>query len=117
MGTGFERIREVCKKENAPFPEIEFNENYFYVTFKQSKEYLKLAEKEKVIKRSLSLLNDRQRKALDHIREKGKITNKEYVKINNVSRETAKRDLSDLVDKSFLKIIGKGRGLYYIIGS
>jgi len=26
MGTGFERIREVCKKENAPFPEIEFNQ-------------------------------------------------------------------------------------------
>jgi ATP-dependent DNA helicase RecG len=54
---------------------------------------------------------------LDHIKEKGKITNKGYVKINNVSRETAKRDLSDLVDKSFLKIVGKGRGLYYIIGS
>ena len=117
MGTGFERIREVCKKENAPFPEVEFNENYFYVTFKQSHEYLKLVEKGEAIKTTLSLLNDRQRKALDHIKEKGKITNKGYVKISNVSRETAKRDLSDLVDKSFLKIVGKGRGLYYIIGS
>ncbi|MEA3344034.1 MAG: putative DNA binding domain-containing protein, partial [archaeon] len=36
MGTGFERIKEMCKKENAPFPEVEYDENYFYVTFKQS---------------------------------------------------------------------------------
>ncbi len=54
---------------------------------------------------------------MDHIRKKGRLTNKEYVEINNISRETAKRDLSDLVDKSVLKIEGKGRGLYYVIGS
>jgi len=46
MGTGFERIKKICEKENAPFPEIEFNDNYFYVTFKQSREYLKLTSGE-----------------------------------------------------------------------
>jgi len=45
MGTGFERIRKACKREKAPYPDIEFNENYFYITFKQSYEYLKLAQK------------------------------------------------------------------------
>jgi ATP-dependent DNA helicase RecG len=115
MGTGFERIKEHCKKENAPFPKIEFNENYFYVTFGQSREYLRMAGKEKEI--DFSLLNERQRRALDHVRKNGKITNREHIKINEVSRATAKRDLSDLVDKGFLKTVGKGRGLYYVIGS
>lgn len=117
MGTGFERIREICKKENTPFPEIEFNENYFYVTFRQSEEYLKFAKKEKPKEIDLSLLNQRQLKALDYIREKGKITNKEYVGINKISRETAKRDLFDLTEKGLLKIIGKGRSLYYVLRS
>jgi ATP-dependent DNA helicase RecG len=43
IGTGFERIKEMCKKENAPFPDIEFNESYFYAIFKQKTEYLKLS--------------------------------------------------------------------------
>jgi ATP-dependent DNA helicase RecG len=117
MGTGFERIRKIGKKENAPFPEIEFNENYFYVAFRKSKEYLKIAKKEKPKEIDLSLLNQRQRRALDYLREKGRITNKEYAGINKISRETAKRDLFDLTEKGLLKIIGKGRSLYYILRS
>jgi len=78
---------------------------------------LKIAKKERPKEIDLSLLNQRQLKALDYLREKGRITNKEYVEINKISRETAKRDLSDLVDKRFLKVMGKGRGLCYIIGS
>jgi len=117
MGTGLERINEICRKDNSPVPDVEFNESYFYVTFRQSEEYLKISESEKRTEPDLSILNERQQKAMDHIRKKGRLTNKEYVEINNISRETAKRDLSDLVDKSVLKIEGKGRGLYYVIGS
>ena len=117
MGTGLERINEICRKDNSLVPDVEFNESYFYVTFRQSEEYLKISESEKRTEPDLSILNERQQKAMDHIRKKGRLTNKEYVEINNISRETAKRDLSDLVDKSVLKIEGKGRGLYYVIGS
>ncbi len=62
-------------------------------------------------------LNERQKKALSFMGQSDRITNKEYVEINNVSRETAKRDISDLVDKGILKMVGKGRGLHYVIGS
>lgn len=117
MGSGLERIKEICKKENAPFPDIEFNPNYFYVTFRQSLEYLKMSESETSIEPDFSILNERQRKAMNYVRNKDRITNKEYVEINNISRETAKRDLSDLVEKKVLKIEGKGRGMYYVIGS
>jgi ATP-dependent DNA helicase RecG len=44
MGTGFERIKEMCDKENAPHPAIDYEQNFFHVTFKQSNEYLKATE-------------------------------------------------------------------------
>lgn len=65
--------------------------------------------------RSLGL-SDRQIEAVLYTKEKGKITNKEYQKLNKVSRPTASRDLIDLVSKGILKQIGTaGRGVYYII--
>lgn len=74
--------------------------------------------KEIIIEKAIRAgLNDRQKKALDYIGKKGRITNKEYVELNNLSRETAKRDLSDLAEKGILKVVGKGRGIYYAIGS
>lgn len=117
LGTGFERIREICKEDNAPFPVIEFNKNYFYVTFRQSQEYLEMAERERAWEKLIAVLNERQKKAVDYVKENGRITNREYVKINDISRETAKRDLSDLVDKGLLKTVGRGRSLHYVIGS
>ncbi|MEW6002707.1 MAG: RNA-binding domain-containing protein [Nitrospirota bacterium] len=117
LGSGLQRMRDICKVDNAPNPKVEFTDTHFYIVFRQSNEYLKMAQKEKQGATDLSSLNQRQLNALDYLREKGKITNKEYVEINKISRETAKRDLSDLTEKGFLEIIGKGRSLYYVIGS
>jgi Predicted transcriptional regulator containing an HTH domain and an uncharacterized domain shared with the mammalian protein Schlafen len=47
-------------------------------------------------------LNERQIKAVLYAKEKGKITNSEYQKINNCSRATANRDLTELVQKDIL---------------
>lgn len=117
LGSGMQRMRDICKAENVPLPKVEFTDTHFYIVFRQSNEYMKMAEKGKQRATDLSSLNQRQLNVLDCLKEKGKITNKEYVGINKISRETAKRDLSDLTEKGFLKIIGKGRSLYYVIGS
>lgn len=116
MGTGFERIREICQKENTPFPEIEFNENYFYVTFKQSMEYLKIIGREKT-EIEMAGLNERQRDVIDYLRETEKITTKEYIRITKTTRRTAIRDLNDMVEKKILRIMGgkTGRQRYYVI--
>jgi ATP-dependent DNA helicase RecG len=45
-------------------------------------------------------LNERQKKAVKYIKEKGEITNKEYKKNFGVSKATATRDLSKLVEKN-----------------
>ena len=59
-------------------------------------------------------LNDRQIKAVDHIKE-NKIINLSSYKalIKNVSEKTLYRDLQDLVDKNILKEIGEKKGRKY----
>ena len=51
-------------------------------------------------------LNDRQIKAVMYVKEHGKIMNREYQELNNVSKPTATRDLTELVDKQLF--IAKG---------
>ena len=84
----------------------------FFVEFRKdifSEKYLK----------SLGL-NDRQEKAIIFNKEKGKISNSEYQELNNVSKATATRDLSELVEKyEILRRAGDiGAGTNYaLIGS
>lgn len=115
LGSGMQRMREICKAENAPCPEIKFTETHFYITFKQSREYLKIAGKEKRIE--LSELNERQKKVLEHIQKTGEITTKEYIEITGAIRRTAIRDLKGMLNKKILKIAGDtvGRRRRYIL--
>lgn len=63
-------------------------------------------------------LNERQQKAVEYVKEKGKITNKEYQNINSISERTASRELSELVDKEVLKSSEtKGAGSYFYLSS
>ena len=64
------------------------------MTFRQSNEYLRLAGKEKGFKEEISLLNDRQKKALEFIKQNGKIKMKEYIDLcPDVNRKTLTRDI------------------------
>lgn len=61
-------------------------------------------------------LNDRQEQALHYLLEQGRITNREYQALcPDVSPETIRRDLSDLVHKDLLLRIGRKRATYYIL--
>jgi len=127
MGTGFERIREVCKKENAPFPEIEFNENYFYVTFRQSKEYLKLAAKEregvtekvkekaieKIIEKVGERVTENQKKILEEIIRNKYITIKRLSESIGISERKTQENIKKLKGKSLLKRVGPDKGGYW----
>lgn len=68
------------------------------------------------ISNHLTDLSDRQVKAVLLAKEKGKITNSEYKTLNDVSRETATRDLKELIEKKLFKPSGqKGAGAFYTI--
>jgi ATP-dependent DNA helicase RecG len=59
-------------------------------------------------------LNERQIKGIIHIKEKGKITNKEYRELSGIKDRLATIELNDMVDKKILKKFGTtGRGTYY----
>ena len=61
-------------------------------------------------------LNNRQIKAVLFIKERGKLTNKDYQLLNDVTERTASRDLSDLVEKQIFINSGiKGVGSFYTL--
>jgi len=60
-------------------------------------------------------LNDRQVKAVLYVKEKGKITNKEYQEAIDVISRTALRDLDDLIVKGVFKRNGEGKNVFYTI--
>ncbi len=61
-------------------------------------------------------MNERQARALTYIREHGSITNSDYRRLcPDVSPETLRLDLVDLVDRGVLLRIGAKKGTYYIL--
>ncbi len=110
-GSGTVKIIETCLQAGLPEPELIEQDGGFLVTlFKNN------LTKEQLTKLGL---NERQLKAVEYVKEKGKITNKDYQELNSVAKPTATRDLAELVEKfGILKNTGKGAGSYYeIIGS
>jgi ATP-dependent DNA helicase RecG len=71
-----------------------------------------VAEKQIIIPEGL---NERQLKALEHIKLNGKISNREYREMFTVSAATAKRELGDLIEKGICRTAGAGRSLHYLL--
>ena len=91
-------------------PEPEFKEEFggFPVCF-----YKDIYSEEKLRKMGL---NDRQIKAVKYLKERGKITNREYQELNTCSRNTVTNDLRKLIQKGIIKESGKkGAGAFYVI--
>jgi len=115
-------MRTICREENAPFPEIEFNENYFYITFKQSREYLKMAETKDVRgelekrwseKWSEIGLTKRQIEILILIKENPKISRRDLSEKLSINPSAVQKHLKKLKEKRVLRRIGPDRGGYW----
>ena len=62
------------------------------------------------------VMNERQARALAYVQERGRITNREYRQFcPDVSSETLRLDLVDLVERSILLKVGDKKGTYYIL--
>ena len=105
-GRGTIKIIDTCKEADLPEPEmLELDGGFSITLFKNN-----LTE-EQLIKLGL---NDRQIKAVIFVKEKGKITNKDYQSLNDCSRNTASNDLANLVQKGlFTHSDIKGAGAFY----
>ena len=115
IGTGFGRIKEICRKENAPFPKVEFSEDYFYVRFKQNNEYLELASTEKKTpqKTPQKIITQLEHDILNIIDNNSQTTRNEIAKKLGISSETVKEYLNKLKEKKLLKRVGADKGGYW----
>lgn len=105
VGGGTIDIIDECKEWGLAEPDFEHTGTSLIVTLKKSiitDEYLDSLE-----------LNERQKKAIEYIREKGSISRREYVDIVNVSPRQANKDIKDLLEKKVIIQIGRGRGVRY----
>ncbi len=115
LGYGIDRILQLMRQEGLPTPAFEEAANGFRVTLRGHGERLIESRPDGFRWASLAL-NPRQQKAVAYAAERGRITNHELQDLcPDVSPETIRRDLADLVDQDVLIRIGDKRATFYIL--
>lgn len=108
-GTGTVDMIARCRQVELPEPSFEQRAGQFVTTIWRS--WLTEAALDKLN------LNERQRKAVTHLKIKGRITNKAYRDLTDATDRTALRDIDELLKKGVLRKVGKtGRGAHYVLG-
>ena len=103
-GSGTIDILRWCIEDNLPEPLFKEDHNGFSVVLR----------KYKITDEVLETLNERQRKAVKYILEHSQITNKNYkIQCPEVSRETLRKDLNELIKQKIIFKKGTKRGIYY----
>ncbi|HEC92017.1 MAG TPA: transcriptional regulator, partial [Candidatus Atribacteria bacterium] len=106
-GSGTIRMLELCKKAGI-FLEFKEVSNGFSAIFRKdiyTEEYL----------RNLGL-NERQINAVMFVKKEGRITNRKYQDLFEVSKRTASDELKEIKEKNIFERIGTtGKGTYYIL--
>ena len=116
LGSGMQRMKDICKEENAPFPEIEYTETHFYTVFRQSNEYLKMAREkvlddtQKIPRKYPERLSANQIDILKLLEGDGRLTRNQIADRLNLSLETIKKNVSKLKKRKLIRRIGPDKG-------
>ena len=109
LGLGIDRMIEDMLQAGHPMPQFKDAPYVFTVTLFNARE-------RRVTPRWETVMNERQARALTYVRDHGSITNREYRELcPDVSPETLRLDLNDLVDRGILLRVGAKKGTYYIL--
>ena len=110
-GKGTNRVIEELLDNKLPEPEFQNLSGGFEVVLTgPGKEFEEEIEREKW---HVLDINERQRKAIEYIKKKGRITRNNYCKLNKIGSTYAKKELNSLLEKKIIKRKGKGKGTYY----
>ena len=109
LGLGIDRMIEDMVQGGHPPPKFRAAAYAFTVTLFNVRERRAMPKWETV-------MNERQARVVSYVREHGSVTNREYRELcPDVSPETLRLDLNDLVDRGVLLRIGAKKGTYYIL--
>jgi ATP-dependent DNA helicase RecG len=116
LGYGIDRVLKQMDEAGLPPPQFRETAAGFLVTL-QGHAVAEAAQHGQDTAQWLRIgLNQRQIAALLWLAEHRRITNREYREITpDISDETVRRDLADLVERGLLLRIGDRRGTYYIL--
>ena len=98
VGNGIKRMKDAMRAHGLDEPEFTEIGEFFKVTFRANDAH--------------NGLNDRQKEFL-RFNDESKITIKEYMEMFGVVRNTATKDLNELVDKRMLEKIKNGKQIIY----
>lgn len=108
VGSGTVEMIKQCKAQGLPEPDFISIRNMEFRTILPRDIYTETT----LVRLGL---NDRQKKAVEYIKNKGSISRKEYVALTGVSARQSNFDLSDLLKKKTISQTGKGRGIKYTL--
>ncbi|MFZ1756112.1 MAG: ATP-binding protein [Caldilineaceae bacterium] len=119
LGYGIDRMIAAMAGLGLPDPEFVETAAGFQVTLRAAGDSLATPHPQQAAApppAAFSLLNERQERALAFLQQQGRITNSDYQQlVPDVSAETIRRDLADLVEQNLLIRIGSKRATYYIL--
>jgi ATP-dependent DNA helicase RecG len=104
-GSGTQRMIELCREAGLPEPNYELRAGSFVLTL--WRDWLTAGVM------AGFYLNERQLKGLACLRAEGRLTSGRYQELTGISRQTASRDLEDMVKKGILNRYGDRRGTFY----
>lgn len=105
-GSGIGKMRAACRSAGLPEP-----------VFEEYQDFRVIIRKDVYTEKYLNKLglNERQIKAVLYVKEKKRITNKEYQELCGVKKRQASDDLNVLENKDIFERVGTtGKGTYYI---
>ena len=107
-GRGITKMTNLCVEAGLPKPTFFYKTSGIWAVFQKdvfNAEYLQTVG-----------LNERQVKAVLFVKDKGKITNREYQEINDIKKSVSATELQYLTDREILVKVGStGRGTKYIL--
>ena len=105
-GSGTQRMIELCREAALPEPSFELRAGSFVITLWRDWLTNEVMARFK--------LNDRQRRAVDFMKMRGQISNRDYQELTGAISQTALRDLRDLLAIDLVEKVGTtGRSAYY----
>ncbi len=108
-GSGINLMKDLCRQQGNKEPFYELHPIETKIIFESP-----VKESTFIEESVLGNLNERQKKAIEYLKAKKVITNREYREINSVSNRIAFEELFDLTKKNIIVKKGEGRSVYYV---